>query len=370
MAAALPTVFLLGPDRRAVSGVSTHLNMLFGSSLAHEFDLRHFQVGSEGRRERRGERWMRILTSPLALHRSLRHRRRVIVHLNTSLNPRAFYRDAAYLVVAKQLGAAVVLQVHGGSLHNFQAHTALPSPLLQSLLRLADTIVLLSRSEMAAYREFIPGQRLRRVPNGVEPSLWNSDRRTIAAPGAPLRLLYVGRLIPEKGVFEMLHALARVRSAGVAATLDLAGSGPAEPGLRALANQLALDDALRFAGPVFDASKRALYDTSDVLLLPSYAEGMPYALLEAMAAGLPAITTPVGGIPDVVTDGRHGLFVPPRDPNAIASAAMRLATDREALAGMRVACTERIAADYSVSRVTAAFSQLYRELGASAPPCH
>ena len=90
-------VIVLGPDRAAVSGVSTHVNLLLGSRLAEDFDMVHFQVGSEGREEWVFARWMRLLTSPLALAFVILARRAAILHVNTSLNARAYWRDLAYL---------------------------------------------------------------------------------------------------------------------------------------------------------------------------------------------------------------------------------------------------------------------------------
>ena len=111
-----PVVLLLGPDLGAVSGVSTHLNMLLGSDLAKAFELVQFRVGSEGRTENFGARLARLIASPFTLTRAILARNAVIVHLNTSLNARAFWRDLTYMAVARICGRRVLYQVHGGAL--------------------------------------------------------------------------------------------------------------------------------------------------------------------------------------------------------------------------------------------------------------
>jgi glycosyltransferase involved in cell wall biosynthesis len=98
------------------------------------------------------------------------------------------------------------------------------------------------------------------------------------------------------------------------------------------------------------------------MLLPSYSEGLPYALLEGMAAGIPVIATPVGAIPDVVAEGIHGLLVPPRDGKAIAEALAMLAGDRERLSWMSRACRRRIRAAFSIERLATEFAQQYAQL--------
>src|SRR6202008_37545 len=132
--------------------------------------------------------------------------------------------------------------------------------------------------------------------------------------------------------------------------LQSAGSGPEEAQLERVVRELALADAVSFRGPVFGEEKTGLLARADVLALPSYSEGLPYALLEAMAAGAPVIVTPVGAMPDVVLEGVHGFFAPARDPAAVARAIARLASDRDLVARMSEACRRRVAGSYSIER--------------------
>ncbi|WP_220634918.1 glycosyltransferase family 4 protein [Georgfuchsia toluolica] len=357
-----PVVMLLGPSRAAVSGVSTHLNLLFGSSLARDFELIHFQVGSEGRDESAAARLLRLLVSPFALAARILADGVTIVHLNTSINRRAYWRDLAYLLVAKLCGARVVYQVHGGVLPRlFTGDNRLFAALLRATLVLPDVVVVLTQAAFAAYREFVPKQVIVALPNGIDLAPYVELVRAPAAPSAPLRMIYVGRLVRAKGLFEALQGLAQVRAQGVAASLVIAGSGPDQTPLQECVEHSGLADAVRFVGPVFNADKLALYSNADVLVFPSYSEGLPYTLLESMAAGVPAIITPVGGVPDVMADGVHGLFVPPRDAAAVGRAIIQLAGNRALLADMSTACRRRIAGGYSIERLAEEFARLYSE---------
>lgn len=156
--------------------------------------------------------------------------------------------------------------------------------------------------------------------------------------------------------------MALARGNGVAAQLVIAGNGPGEAALRAQVRELGLEREVRFAGAVVGKDKAALLAEADALCLASYSEGLPYALLEAMAAGVVPIATRVGGIPDVMQEGLHGAFVPARDADAIAQAIEALARDRARLARMSVRCRKRIAGAYSIERVAADFSILYSSL--------
>jgi glycosyltransferase involved in cell wall biosynthesis len=358
-----PVALVLAPSRQAISGVTTHLNLLLGSRLAQEFALIHFQVGSEGRSESATRRLWRLLWSPLALALRIVLADAALVHINTSLNTRAWWRDLGYLLAAKLCGAHVVYQIHGGELpRRFAALEHMPAAVLRALLKLPDALVVLASCEFAAYREFVPKQRVVTVPNGIDVRSYRYRMRPVRKASAPLQLVYVGRLAPQKGLHETLEGLAMARAEGIAASLVVAGSGPEEDALKALAAKLDLGDAVRFAGPVYDGEKRALFESSDLLLLASHGEGLPYALLEGMAAGVPVIATPVGAIPDVVHHGVHGMLVPVGNPLAICNAIVRLAHNRALLSVMGIVSQRRVLKSYSVERLADDFAQLYRTL--------
>lgn len=358
-----PVVLLLGPHRAAVSGVSTHLNLLMGSTLAEDYELVHFQVGSEGRDEGAVARLARLVLSPFALFATILFRQVALVHINTSLNPRAYWRDLAYLLVAKLLRAHVVYQVHGGKLpREFFAGRPLLTRFLRWTLRLPDLVVLLAQVEMDAYRLFVPEQRLVRLPNAIDTRPYARIPVVRTRAEYPLRLVYIGRLDREKGLYETLQGMRLACELGVDARLIVAGAGPEEGRLRRYAQALGIAPRAAFIGPVFGDEKVRLLSTADAMILASYSEGLPYALLEAMAAGIPVVATPVGAIPDVVTSGTHGLLVPPRDGRAIAEALVKLAGDREQLSWMSRACRRRILAAYTVDRLATELSLHYAAL--------
>ncbi len=361
-----PVVILLGPHRDAVSGVSTHLNLLLESRLAENFSLQHFQVGSEGRRESRLGRMARLLISPFRLALALVRSRAALLHVNSSLNPRAYWRDLAYLLMAKLCGVRVLLQIHGGALPDqFFAHNRLLTGFLRFTLGLSDTIVVLAKCELESYKRFLPRHDIVLIANAVR---WSDFAQLVRPPRnmqRPLRLVYLGRLAHDKGLYEALRATRCVTTRGVSVQFFIAGSGPEESALRAYLDSLHLTNGGKIVGPVFSTAKIRLLGCADVLLLPSYAEGLPYALLEGMAAGAAVIATRVGAIPDVVVDQVHGFLTPCRDALAIGAAIEALANDPQMLERMGRASRQRVAADYSADRLIGEFSALYQRLCAT-----
>src|SRR6202158_2723842 len=272
-----PVVILLGPHRAAISGVSTHVNLLMDSSLKDDFEFVYFQVGSEGRNEGRIARVLRLALSPLLLAFAIIAERAAIVHLNTSLNVRAYWRDLAYLAVAKILGARVVYQVHGGDLpQDFFAGSALASAFLRWTLQAPELVVVLAQCELEAYREFVPEQQVVALPNGIDCRPFARFPTVQSATEQPLPFVYLRGEAREKGLYEMLQGLRLAHELGVDARLVIAGNGAEEARLRRYAQALGIAARVRFVGPVFGPDKVRLLGAADLMLLPSYSEGLPY----------------------------------------------------------------------------------------------
>jgi glycosyltransferase involved in cell wall biosynthesis len=356
-------VVLLGPSQQAVSGVSTHLRHLCNSELQHTIRFLHFRVGSEGvPAETRLARVIRILFGPLKFSCYVHGHAPDIVHINTSLRRKSYWRDLVFLAVARLFGAKVVYQVHGGALPaDFFPGNGFLGGILRWTLKAADVVVLLADFQLTAYRAFAPEARLEVIPNGIDVTGLSGERSSAKATG-PLRLIYLGRLVRTKGLFEMLEAVTLLTEEGRDVELTVAGSGPDEDELRARAGADSLRNRVHFVGPIFDEAKNHLLCASHVFLFPTYDEGMPYALLEAMAAGAVPVTTPVGGIPDIVTDGVHGFLVAPRDPVGLAAALRVCDDDRSALARMAAAGRERINSNFTITRLADRFRYLYESL--------
>jgi glycosyltransferase involved in cell wall biosynthesis len=365
-AARRPVALLLGPRREALSGVSTHVSLLLSSHLAEEFALLHFEVGSEGRDERALGRAWRLIVSPFRLAAAVLAHRATIVHLNTALTVRAFWRDLAYAIVAKLCGARLLYQVHGGPVPQaFCGASRVFAAFVRWTLRLPDAIVTMSRAEREAFVRFAGTKAVFAFPNAIDCAPYAGLSRRGSAPHEPLRLLYIGRLVGEKGLSELLEALSLARAGGVETVLVIAGAGPQENALRKLVAAQHLRH-VHFVGPVRGATRMSVLERADVFVLPSYAEGLPYALLESMAAGVPAIATRVGAIPDLVDDGVSGVLIEPRSARTLAAAICRLAGDRGALERMGRASRAAITARYSIGRLAAELCGVYEDLCARA----
>ncbi len=147
----------------------------------------------------------------------------------------------------------------------------------------------------------------------------------VRAAAEPVQLLCVGRLVPDKGQHLLLRATVALVQRGIQLRLTLAGDGPDRPALQAAAASLGLSDLVTFAGAIPHAEALRLCAQADIFVLPSFAEGIPVALMEAMALGVPCVSTVVAGIPELIRHGHDGLLVSPSNVDALTEALATLA---------------------------------------------
>lgn len=191
--------------------------------------------------------------------------------------------------------------------------------------------------------------KLHVVRCGIDPSAMPQP----AEPsGGPARFICVGRLSSEKGHRGLLEAFFRVRKAIPGAQLDLVGDGPLRAELEALTGNLGIAEAVTFRGALSEAETLARIAAADVLVLPSFMEGLPLVIMEAMALAKPVVASGVAGIPELVRGGANGVLVPPSNWDALAEAMVDLGSDSEQRqrlgAAAKVAVLEHFAIDEAV----------------------
>lgn len=279
-------------------------------------------------------------------------RRPDIVHAH---NPTALH----YGVLGKLLGRArLVLTEHRGV-----ARTP-----TRIEWRLTDAVVAVSEDTARACATTVRGVQV--IYNGVAGAAPARPRAEVRAAlglqGDEVVGVHVANLRAIKAHDVALHALARLRDDDFRFTLLLVGDGPDRPALEDLARALDVGpDRVRFLGSRADVPD--LLGAADLFVLSSRMEGLPLAVLEAMAQSLPIVATRVGGVPEVVDDERTGLLVPPDDPAALAAAIGRLVCDAAQRARLGAAGRARALARFSFTRMVDEYERLYRRLLGRAP---
>ena len=199
------------------------------------------------------------------------------------------------------------------------------------------------------------------VPNGIDASRLRCEpdaalRAILSREGMRPVVLTTARLVPAKGLACLLEAARELPEVQVV----IAGDGPQRGELVTRARDLELADRVDFLGHRDDVPQ--LLACSDIVALPSFNEGFPLAVLEAMAAEKPIVATRVGGTGEAIVDGQSGLLVPPADPAALAASVRRLLDDPAAAAGLAHAARRRVEESFSSTRMVDQVTDVYEEL--------
>ena len=254
---------------------------------------------------------------------------------------------------AKLAGARAVVHTRHGQRYGVRPRE---TALFRLAARLADRLVAVSHDGAALSREEgVPPRKVRTIWNGID-----LDRFAYAGPAAGGPAVFVGRLSPEKDVATLLRAAALAAQARPDFRLEVAGDGPCLGELRQLAGVLDLGRNVRFLGEVRDVP--ALLSRASVFVLSSLTEGISLTILEAMARGLPVVTTWVGGNPEVVENNVTGLLVPARSPVHLADAMLHLTDHRDAALRMGRAGRRRVRESFEARRMVAEYEGLYAEV--------
>jgi glycosyltransferase involved in cell wall biosynthesis len=308
-------------------------------------------------------KWRPWLAAVATVLGRLGQRRVAILHVHSAAFG-SFWRKSVLCALAVAFRVPYVVHLHDGRLTDFynRACGPLARAWVRSILRHAARVVVLSARWRDVVQTIEPAARAIVIGNPVEVPSTLPPLRTPAR-----QVLYLGWLMREKGVLDLVRAIPDILRAVPDARFVLAGTGTAGRVDRAavieLAHALGIEHAVYFPGWVDGGEKRALLCESDVFVLPSYAEGLPLGVLEAMAAGTPVVASRVGGIPDVIEHGTTGLLVEPAAPQALAQAIAHLLTDDGLRLRLRENARREVARRYSSAAVLAEVEALYRSLG-------
>ncbi len=262
-------------------------------------------------------------------------------------------------------GVPYIVSLRGGDVPGFQPYDLaffhrLLGPSIRLLWRQAAAVVANSAGLRVLARRGAPAQPVWVIPNGVDAQTFHPAAENERPSGAPVRLLFVGRVVFQKGLDVLLRALAAL-PADAAWELEIIGDGDQRAALTAEAARLGLAARIIFAGWCDRARIAERYRAADVFVFPSRDEGMPNVVLEAMASGLPIVATAIAGSEELVRAGENGHLVPAADAAALAAALAQLLADparRRALGRASRAIVER---EYTWARVAAAYLEMLRE---------
>jgi len=251
----------------------------------------------------------------------------------------------------------------GVTIHGWHEFVDEDASALQTKLEAADLVVGISEFTRAQLMRIAPvdcWQKINIVRCGIDRHVFPS--RCPQPTSTPPRIVMTARLSREKGHLVLLHAVARLRSRGIETRTTLIGHGPARADIESAVADLELGDCVELTGALDQTEIAELLRTADVFCLPSFAEGLPVSIMEAMAVGVPVVTTYISGIPELVVDQQTGWIVPAGSAPMLAEAIRDALTNPrrdEIIAAAQVAVDERHIVARSANSLAELFSRYY-----------
>ena len=320
-----------------------------------------------GRHSDEESRLRKVLDRPgdiLRVRRRLKSEPFDVLFIHTTTEWANYSRDIPVLWLCRRLVKAVVLQFHGScpGLVLGAGNSAFKRA-SRMLFDLSDAVFVLSSEERHAWKQFYPDGNFPVICNPFRPlpetTLHRENLPWNLPDGVPV-LLFVGRLIIEKGIYDLLNALAQLADR-VPFHLLVLGEGPEEENFKQRVKTLALESHVTLGGYLTGDSLSCAYRAANLFILPSWSEGFPTVLPEAMHAGLPIVTTRIRGALDHLKDGVHACFVPPQNPAALAKAIMKVLGDAELGKRMSEANREKVR-DFRPEKVGSGYYALLKEI--------
>jgi len=356
-----PRVLMLGPLGSLTGGMAAVTANLRDSKLRRTTELTVMNNGKTTPVNR--SFWHGAIAQMVLVHninQAISRHRAQIVHIQ-SCALFSFWRDIVHMILARLRRCRVVWHLHDGTFLKFlsQGNPVKRAMIRWALAKGAVTIVL-SEGSREQLRPHARKVDWRVVSNGV------GVPPTCSEPEKDLvRFLFIGNLTRRKGAYDLIQAAELMAQRGLTPILRLAG-GEVVSGDRAeIEKRIAespCSEQITLLGIITGLKKEQALLTSDCLVLPSYAEGLPMVLLEGMAYGLPVIATRIGSIPEAVDEGVEGFLIEPSDVKGLAESMYRLASDKELRIRMGQAARRRVEKEFSLDIMADNLLAIYNEV--------
>ncbi len=367
-------VLIAGHLPPPIGGMATYYKILVNSKLSEYIDYCFVQTSSQKRvLASSGRATFKNLISAfrdcVRFTKALVSYRPQIVHIGTAFGL-SFLKHSYCVLIAHLLGKRVLLHPHCSLPALYNDRSKQWQWFFRQVIHWTDGIIALSQ-EWLQLKSIVPGCKVFYLPNPVNvedyhPALENHQSE-IHNKG-PLSILYLGYLGKAKGTFDLIEAANIIRARGIEMVFELVGS-ELTPGelefLRKKVKQLILEGYVKLNNPAHGADKLAYFRNAEIFVYPSYNEGVPMAVLEAMASGLPIVGSRVGGLPDLIKD--NGVLFEPGQPEQLADILCGLANEPALRFSMQKISFQMVSEKYSVHLHISNLVDIYKKISWAAP---
>jgi glycosyltransferase involved in cell wall biosynthesis len=322
-------VLITHPDFEEAGGVSNYYSKLRGKFTV---PVQYFAVGKSPKEKGFWARPLRMLADYWRFVRLLRKNSIDLVHLNPSLDFKSFIRDGIFALLARANKKKIVVFFHGWKKSCEVRIERYFLWLFKSFFGKIDTFIVLSNEVKETLEKWCVVQPIYKEVTVInEDEFVGFDIQNALKKrqeSAKWRVLFLARVIREKGIYETLEAVSKVQSKHPAVELVVAGDGEELDNAKSFVRTHKIRNIV-FTGYITGAEKRRIFEEANIFCLPSYSEGCPVSVIEAMAYSLPVVTRPVGGLADFFENGKHGFISDSLEPKIFANFIEKLFLDRK-----------------------------------------
>ncbi|MBR4670018.1 MAG: glycosyltransferase family 4 protein [Butyrivibrio sp.] len=310
-------------------GIAAVVSGYYGSALESKYDIRYVESYCDGSKF---QKLIKALKGVFEFRKVLKSFKPELVHIHSSFGP-SFYRMQPFLYMAKRRGIPVVDHLHGADFKTFY-HDASDKKkrLIKRVYNDFSKIIVLSEEWKETMSQLVPNEKLTVIENYCRPQEKKTVESLFDERFDKKQILFLGELGKRKGGYDFASIVKKTLAKIPDASFVFCGSG-----LQADVEEITYDvysvtskEKALFPGWVRGEDKDKYLKGSSIYLLPSYDEGLPMSILDAMAYGLPVVSTNVGGIPKIVRGGVNGYLSTPGDADSISDGIAKLLSDREA----------------------------------------
>ena len=351
-------ILMIGPAPTGRGGMASVIDVYMSQGLFEAWPVRFLPTHREGGRILK--LWTGIYAFAAVLW-SLLRRRVAALHIHVAQRT-SFFRKAIFAGLATVFGTPFLFHMHGSEFREFYAGASTATRLLiRWVLRRAWAVISLSESWRAWVLSVEPRAKVIVIYNPI--AVGNPVARAAEEVGHP-NILFLGRLGQRKGIYDLLQAMVWLLEKLPGAQLVCGGDGEIEE-VRAKAAALGIANNVSVVGWVTGAAKQELLQHASVYVLPSYNEGLPMAILEAMAAGIPVVASDVGGIPDAIDNGVDGFLVSPGNAEQLGNCLESLLIDPDLRRRIGLRGQLKARQKFAAAVIFENLGQVYRDLGCS-----
>lgn len=348
-------VAMFGPDLGLKGGISFVVLEYLKAGLHRKIPLLLIPTITDGSRIGNLVFFLKCIIITL---RTMMRSRVDICHLHVS-HYGSFYRKWVIFRIAKIFHCKVIVHIHGSNFERFMTENSVHRWMTRTVFNSADRVIVLSDEWKARIEKFADKSHVVKLFNPAPRPRWVDVDQTQSA----LNILFLGRLSTRKGVYDLMECIGARRAfyEDMGVRFTIAGDGDVDA-VRFLADQAGLSGIVNVPGWVSGKVKQRYLSNADIYVLPSYHEQLPMSILEAMAYGLPIVSTPVAGIPELVEYGVNGLLVDPGDIRGLGNALQALVVSKEKRMSMGRESRKRVAGIFDAEMVTRALMAVYEGL--------